>query len=117
MKKPVNKNLNVNILIDMYGSLLTDRQRVTLELYYGEDFSLGEIAAETRVTRQAVMGCIHKAESKLFEYETKLGLLRKFQALASDIDKLEGLVLQSDMSNKTMLAQIDELLVEMKGKI
>jgi hypothetical protein len=113
----ISKNLGVNILLDVYGRLLTDRQRVTLELYYGEDLSLGEIADETGITRQGVMNCIHKSEKKLFEYETKLGLVKKFRELSEDIDKLEGLILQSDMSNKAILSQIDDLMVEIKGKI
>jgi hypothetical protein len=113
----MNKNLSVNVLLDVYGQLLTDRQRVTLELYYGEDFSLGEISAETGITRQGVLSCIHKAERKLVEFETKLGLIKKFRELVSDIDRLEGLILQSDMTNRPILAQIDELMVEIKGKI
>ena len=112
-----NKNLGINILLDVYGALLTDRQRVTLELYYGEDLSLGEIAEETKITRQGVMNCIHKSENKLFELETKLGLIRKFRELSEDIDRLEGLILRSDMGNRAILAQIDELMVEIKGKI
>ena len=111
------KNLGINILLDVYGSLLTDRQRVTLELYYGEDLSLGEISEETGITRQGVMNCIHKSEKKLYELETKLGLIRKFRELTEDIDRLEGLILQSEMSNKNILAEIDDLLVEIKGKI
>ena len=113
----INKNLGVNILLDVYGALLTDRQRVTLELYYGEDLSLGEISQETNITRQGVMNCIHKSERKLFELETKLGLIRKFRELSEDIDKLEGLILQSEMSNRAVLAEIDELMIEIKGKI
>ena len=113
----MKKNLNVNILLDVYGSLLTDRQRVTLELYYGEDLSLGEISQETGITRQGVMNCIRKAEKKLFELETALGLIRKFRDLSEDIDKLEGLILQSEMSNRTILSQIDDLMVTIKGKI
>jgi hypothetical protein len=112
-----NKNLGVNILLDVYGTLLTDRQRVTLELYYGEDLSLGEISSETGITRQGVMNCIHKSEKKLFEFETKLGLIAKFRELSEDIDRLEGLILQSDMANKSVLAQIDELMIKIKGKI
>jgi hypothetical protein len=111
------KNLGVNILLDVYGALLTDRQRVTLELYYGEDLSLGEISEETGITRQGVMNCIHKSEKKLFELETKLGLIRKFRELSEDIDKLEGLIMQSDMQNATVLSQLDDLMVEIKGKI
>jgi predicted DNA-binding protein YlxM (UPF0122 family) len=111
------KNLSVNIHLDVYGALLTDRQRVTLELYYGEDLSLGEISEETGITRQGVMNCIHKAERKLFELETKLGLIRKFRELSDDIDKLEGLILQSEMTNRAILSEIDELMVVIKGKI
>ncbi|MDR0222876.1 MAG: DNA-binding protein [Oscillospiraceae bacterium] len=113
----MRKNLGVNILLDVYGALLTDRQRVTLELYYGEDLSLGEISEATGITRQGVMNCIHKAEKKLFGLETKLGLIRKFRELSDDIDVLEGLIFRSEMANKVMMAQIDELLVEIKGKI
>jgi predicted DNA-binding protein YlxM (UPF0122 family) len=113
----MKKNLSVNMLLDVYGGLLTDRQRVTLELYYGEDLSLGEISSETGITRQGVMNCIHKAEKKLFELETKLQLIRKFQELSGDIDRLEGLIMQSDMANKQVLSQLDDLLVEIKGKI
>jgi hypothetical protein len=113
----MKKNLGVNILLDVYGMLLTDRQRVTLELYYGEDLSLGEISAETGITRQGVMNCIHKSERKLFELETKLGLIRKFRELSGDIDRLEGLIMQSEMSNREVLSKIDDLLVEIKGKI
>jgi len=111
------KNLGVNMLLDVYGSLLTKRQRETLELYYGEDLSLGEIAAETGITRQGALNCINKSEKKLFCYETKLGLIRKFRELQKDIDMLEGLILQSEMTNRAVLAQIDDLMVEIKGKI
>lgn len=113
----MKKNLGLNILLDVYGALLTERQRVTSELYYGEDLSLGEISAETGISRQAVMSCIHKSEKKLFELETKLGLVEKFRDLTEDIDKLEGLILQSEMTNKAILSQIDSLMVEIKGKI
>ncbi|MCL1903325.1 MAG: DNA-binding protein [Oscillospiraceae bacterium] len=113
----MKKNLGVNILLDVYGVLLTDRQRATLELYYGEDLSLGEISEETGITRQGVMNCIHKSEKKLFEFETRLGLIRKFRELSEDIDKLEGLIIQSEMTNKAILADIDDLIVEIKEKI
>ena len=115
--KRMKKNLGVNILLDVYGTLLTDRQRVTLELYYGEDLSLGEISEETGITRQGVMNCIHKSEKKLFELETKLGLIRKFRELSEDIDRLEGLIIQAEMTNREVLAQIDDLMVAIKGKI
>ena len=113
----MKKNLGVNMLLDVYSALLTHRQRVTLELYYGEDLSLGEISEETGITRQGVMNCIRKTERKLFELESKMGLIRKFRELSEDIDRLEGLILQSEMTNRTVLSQIDDLMVAIKSKI
>ena len=48
------KNLDFVILLDIYGNMLTDRQRDVMELYYWEDLSLGEIAESNNITRQAV---------------------------------------------------------------
>jgi len=113
----MQKNLGVNMLLDVYGMLLTKRQRETLELYYGDDLSLGEISEELGITRQGVLNCINKTEKKLLDLENKLGLIRKFRELQKDIDALEGLILQADMSNRAVLSQIDDLMVEIKGKI
>lgn len=68
----------VNLLYDFYGQLLTDRQKSFLELYYGQNLSLGEIAAEFDVTRQAVHDTLKRAAQLLEEYEAKLGLVEKF---------------------------------------
>lgn len=46
--------IQTSLLYDFYGSLLTDRQREVMELYYGENLSLSEIAAEFSISRQGV---------------------------------------------------------------
>ena len=38
------KNLAYSVLLDFYGPVLTDKQRVILTEYYDEDLSLAEIA-------------------------------------------------------------------------
>lgn len=68
----------INLLYDFYGSLLTERQQNFIELYYGEDLSLGEIAEQHEVTRQAVHDTLKRAEQTLENYEEKLGLVDKF---------------------------------------
>lgn len=68
----------INLLNDFYGQLLTRRQQDFMELYYGQNLSLGEIAAEFKVTRQAVHDTLKRAEQQLSDYETKLGLVEKF---------------------------------------
>ena len=45
------KNLAYSVLLDFYGPVLTDKQRVLLTEYYDEDLSLGEIAANLGITR------------------------------------------------------------------
>ncbi len=71
------KNLEVGYLLDFYGSLLPERRRDILDLYYNDDLSLAEIAEETGITRQAVRDCIKRTEAELFFYEEKLGLRRR----------------------------------------
>jgi len=69
----------VNLLFDFYGRLLTDRQRSFVELYYCQNLSLGEIAEEYSVTRQAVHDTLKRAEQQLFSYEEKLGLVARYR--------------------------------------
>lgn len=70
----------INLLYDFYGPLLTARQQRVLELYYEQDLSLGEIAAELRVSRQAVHDTVRRAEEALERFEAKLGLAGKYLA-------------------------------------
>jgi predicted DNA-binding protein YlxM (UPF0122 family) len=70
----------INLLNDFYGQLLTRRQQDFMELYYGQNLSLGEIAGEFKVTRQAVHDTLKRAEQLLNAYEAKLGLVEKFNS-------------------------------------
>lgn len=68
----------LNLYFDFYGLLLTEKQQQIFKLYYEDDLSLAEIAAETQVTRQAVHDILQRAEKQLQHYETKLSLVKKF---------------------------------------
>ncbi len=61
-------------LLDLYGPLLTDKQREFMSLHYGEDLSFGEIAREYGVSRQAVHDAVKHAEQALESYEERLRL-------------------------------------------
>ncbi|HKM17751.1 MAG: YlxM family DNA-binding protein [Firmicutes bacterium] len=65
------------LMYDFYGPLLTARQRDIYEMYYGQDLSLGEIAEQLRISRQAVWDIVKRAAVVLEEYEQKLGLISK----------------------------------------
>ncbi len=67
----------INLLYDFYGQLLTERQRRFVELYYAHDLSLGEIAEQFDVSRQAVYDILKRSEQSLTDYEEKLGLVAR----------------------------------------
>lgn len=73
----IDKNVKMSILCQVYGNLLTEKQYQVLDDYYNNDLSLSEIAENLNITRQAVRDNIKKGENKLFEYEEKLGIMKK----------------------------------------
>ena len=78
----IEKMLRVSRLVDCYGPLLTDRQRKCIEMHYLQDLSLGEIAAELEVSRQAVNDILRRTEEAMEQYESKLNLLVQEKARA-----------------------------------
>lgn len=92
----LEKTTRINFLFDFYQSLLTDKQRLYMQLYYLDDLSLGEIAGEYDVSRQAVYDNVRRTEAMLEDYETKLQLFSKFQRRIEIVEKLEHLIPESD---------------------
>lgn len=84
----LSKNLNISVLIDYYGDILTDKQRDVLELYYNEDLSLAEIAEHEEISRQGVRDSIKRGEESLLELESKLGIAEKFTAFSKLLDEI-----------------------------
>ncbi len=71
------QRIRLGRLYDIYGPLLTAKQQSCMELYFCDDLSLAEIAAELDVSRQAVHDLIHRVEQLLERYETKMKLLER----------------------------------------
>ena len=67
-----------------------------MALYYLDDFSLGEIAEEYNVSRQAVYDNIKRTEAMLEEYEEKLLLFQKFQERSKLIQEMKELMKRGD---------------------
>ncbi|MBQ8742240.1 MAG: YlxM family DNA-binding protein [Clostridia bacterium] len=76
----LEKGVNISLLLDTYGPLLTERQCEIVSMYRNDDLSLGEISELTGITRQGVSECIRKAENALISYEEKLGLQKAYEA-------------------------------------
>ena len=69
--------LQMTLLFDYYGDLLTDRQRMCFDLRHNQDLSLAEIAQELQVTRQGVHDNLSRAEALLLNMEEKTGCVRR----------------------------------------
>lgn len=91
----MEKKVEIGMLCDIYGNLLTQRQFNILNDYCNNDLSLTEIAENNNITRQAVNDIVKKGEGKLLEYEQKLGIMKKtlkqekqIQNILSELSKI-----------------------------
>ena len=113
--------IQTSLLYDFYGSLLTDRQREVMELYFGENLSLSEIAAEFSISTQGVHDSLKNAGRALHEYEQKLGLVDKFQQsreAIGDIDeRIEGLMEDVQKQEALVPAEVTAELQKIKDII
>lgn len=73
----MDKTVHVNVLLDLYDELLSDRQRQVMDLYYKEDYSLNEISDLLSISKQAISEHIKRAEGALKNYESTLKLAEK----------------------------------------
>lgn len=103
------KHIEMGLLNDYYGGLLTDYQQKVVRGYYDNDMSLNEIAQELSVSRQAVFDTLKRAEEKLINFEAKLGLVRKISSLSSAIEQEMA---AADDNSKKLLGKILEQIKE-----
>lgn len=69
--------LDITLLFDYYGELLTERQQMCVDLRHNQDLSLAEIAEELQVSRQGVHDNLSRAEALLRNMEEKTGCVRR----------------------------------------
>lgn len=117
----VEKLVEVGILYDFYGKLLSDRQYLAIELYYIHDLSLAEIGEELSISRQSVFDTLKRAENKLYEYEEVLGLVNKFNNRQRDIEnilKINNEIYEiAKCSNDTKIEEKSQMIFELVNKI
>lgn len=86
----MEKKMQVSLLLDFYGQLLSESGREMTDYYYNDDLSLAEIAEQTGITRQGVRDRIKRCEKQLFSFEEKLGLLKRFQQLEDGLTQISA---------------------------
>ena len=92
--------LEMTLLFDYYGDLLTERQRMCFDLRHNQDLSLAEIAQELEVSRQSIHDILTRTEAQLRNMEEKTGCVardRNCRRAMEEISRLaEGLQSHSD---------------------
>ena len=111
----MQRKVKISMLYELYGSLLTDKQKQCIDDYYNNDLSLAEIAENINITRQGVRDVIKKGEKRLLNYEEKLKFMKKTLYQKKKIEKilLELTKMQNDSSDK----QIDKTLKDIKKEL
>ena len=104
-----DKLTETSILFDLYGQLLTNKQRDVFKMYYEEDFSLAEIAEELGISRQGVHDAVKKGEKALTEYESKLGLFKRLIETENIFNKIEDKINHMITANQENDALINDL--------
>ena len=111
----MEKKVEISMLGQIYGNLLTEKQYKVIDYYYNQDLSLSEIAENENITRQAVRDIIKKGEKKLFEYEEKLLFMKKtinqekqIQNILLNLNKI-----QKDSSDKKVTNILEEVKKEL----
>lgn len=98
-----NKTLEMCMLFDFYGEMLTDKQKELFDLYYNEDLSLAEISEHIGITRQGVRDGIVRAEHTLRDMEQRLGLVARYGKIDPLIDLMLSDVHHLRMINSNLL--------------
>jgi predicted DNA-binding protein YlxM (UPF0122 family) len=79
-------NLKFSLLTELYKNLLTQKQQNMLKDFLDNNLSITELAVEYNSSRQAVNDLLKRTFKILEEYEKKLGLLKKLEAIKKDVN-------------------------------
>ncbi|MEG0894699.1 MAG: sigma factor-like helix-turn-helix DNA-binding protein [Oscillospiraceae bacterium] len=117
----MSKNLDVAILLDFYGEMLTKKQYDMIDLYYNQDLSLSEIAEHEGITRQGVRDAIKRGEVYLYELENKLKMFDNYIEMQKMMTTIRYVIERIEKENnqynysaniKENIKQINQLVVK-----
>lgn len=116
------KIVEVSMLFDFYGDILTEKQQDVIRLYYDEDLSLSEIAENSGITRQGVRDSLKRAETQLLEMEEKLGLVIRFYEMQKNFVKIEDAAMRIKEINKLSANSADvekfaDKIIDLSGEL
>lgn len=107
--------LELSILFDYYGGLLTEKQRTCFDLYYNQDLSLSEVAEECGISRQGVHDTLTRTDAALRQMELRLGCAERERRLRETEEELLAIARKLDETD-TAAAESIRAAVRMMEK-
>ena len=117
----MEKFAQIGMLLEIYGGLLTHRQRDVMDLYYNYDLSLSEIAEQFGISRQGVHDLIKRSEQILLNADQSIGVLELQGRILNgirDIEQdLDSIINEIDVNFQKNSDKIKEELKDIKDKV
>ena len=106
----MEKNLEISLLFDFYGEMLTKTQQEAISLYYNDDLSLMEVAEILSMSRQGVRDALNRAKKSLYTFEDSLKLCERFSKTKEGLLKI--------IESASQLSEIgDEAVIKLSKEI
>ena len=111
----MEKRVELSLLMDFYGPLLTEHRRQVLEMYLNEDMGLQEIADALGISRQGVHEAVKTASNQLTKYEDTLGIARRYLGIRREVALCREALGRIQTGNQNALSEAKAALDRIDG--
>ena len=98
--------LEMSLLLDYYGGMLTEKQKDCCEMRFHQDMSLGEIAETLGVSRQAVNDNLTRTEALLRRMEENIGCVKRYMVIREALQEILEVAAVLDASSDPAVASL-----------
>ena len=103
--------LEMTLLFDYYGDLLTERQKLCFDMRYNQDLSLGEIAESLGVSRQAVNDNLTRTEATLRRMEENIGCIKRDMLTRAAVEEILSAATVLDASSDPAVSALAQRII------
>ena len=103
--------LEMALLLDYYGGMLTDKQRDCFDMRYNQDLSLGEIAEAMGVSRQAVNDNLSRTEALLRRMEENIGCVKRYKLAREALSEIRKAATVLDASSDPAVSALAQQIL------
>lgn len=103
--------LEMALLFDYYGGMLTEKQRDCFDMRYNQDLSLGEIGEALGVSRQAVNDNLTRTEALLRRMEENIGCVKRYKLAREALSEIRKAATVLDASSDPAVSALAQQIL------